>query len=147
MKTKTAKLISIVFFLSAATVVSVSGQVHNRLIVNVPFDFYIGDQKLDAGEYVVESMNKSADGTALRFAKNDGTRTVLVKLSPMEIDWRQNSTAMITFNRYGAAYYLTAIKNPGETFGARAIRSRQEREVAQQTNALAANVGLARRTN
>src|SRR5689334_5038579 len=132
MKTKTAKLISIVLFVSAAAVVSASAQVHNRLIANVPFDFYIGDQKLDAGEYVVESMNKSADGTAVRFTTNDGKRSIFVKLSPMEIGSLQNSAAMITFNRYGAAYYLAEIKNPGESFGARAIPTRQERVLAQQ---------------
>src|SRR5262245_15787720 len=74
-----------------------------RVVVNVPFEFRVGDRPLPAGLYAVEPM---ADPAMLRIS--DGAGHVSVTLSNSAVKPVKTYTT-VTFNRYGEMYFLAEV--------------------------------------
>ena len=134
MKKQILNSIVVVTFLGLCAIVPVNGQVHSRLKVNVPFDFNVNGKRFFAGEYVIASINPASGQTALAFQRVADKSSQLVFLLPMNLRGNRNdSSGVLTFNRYGSTYFLAEIRNASENFGAQAQKSREEKSLAKQT--------------
>ena len=114
--------------------VSAQAQTHGKLTANIPFDFYVGDQKLVAGEYTIVSVNPQSDGATLVIRQKDGKGSRILNFMPEVVKGeRTDASPSLIFNRYGSEYFLSEVRNPTQTFGARAPKSKVEANLAGRT--------------
>ncbi len=133
MKKQILMLVATFGFIITLSSLSVNAQVHGRLVANIPFDFYAGDQKVSAGKYTIESANPRSDGATLILRRENGKGTKILNLMPVAVNSEAaNIVATMIFNRYGNEYFLSEISNPRQNFGARATRSKIESDTAKR---------------
>ena len=120
--------LSFAVLLSAA---SSQAQTHGKLKAHIPFAFYVQNQRFDAGDYTIESVNPQTGQTNLLIKRTDGTARRLVIMTPKEVNGRETQAAL-SFNRYGGDYILSEIRNPLENFGAELAASKTERNLARR---------------
>jgi hypothetical protein len=91
--------------------------------VQIPFDFSVRDNTLEAGEYVVRLINNSV--LSLKGA-NGGVAVAMT----YPIRARQNiDTARLVFSSYGGVYFLSAAFWPGYGEGQEILKSKGELEL------------------
>jgi hypothetical protein len=112
--------------------VSANAQSRNqqRLLVNIPFAFEVGETALPAGEYSVSIVNPSASRSVLRLKSNDGRSTVLTQATDI-IGWSTDN-AKLTFRHYGGRYFLAQVWMASESNGLAAPRSSSEKSLQRQ---------------
>ena len=94
--------------------------------VNIPFDFYAGTAKLNAGAYQVKRMSDNA--VAIRSA--DGKTTALVN-APLTIGARDSKSGRrLVFNKYGDQFFVSQIWLDVES-GRQVIPSKEETRIAK----------------
>jgi hypothetical protein len=130
MKKQISNLIAAISFVFLCSVVSVNAQSDNKLVAHVPFDFYVQGQKLEAGDYMIKSLNPHGGQTSLLISRTDGKAQKMVIMMPTS-SRASNGTATIVFNRYSENYFLTELINPAENFDARLRQSRIETSLAR----------------
>lgn len=108
-----------------------NAQTHSRLTANVPFDFYLGDRRMPAGDYTIESVNPQSDGATLVFRHKDGKDQRVVNIIG-KATTKPATAAKLFFNRYGAEYCLSGLQNPNENFSGQTPRSKVEANLARQ---------------
>lgn len=77
-----------------------------RIKVNVPFDFYMRDRVLAAGEYEVKEIAEGGAGILVRSA--DGREQLIALTVNTEQKGRQGAAARLVFHRYDDQYFLAA---------------------------------------
>ena len=92
-----------------------------------PFDFTLGDQRLPAGEYTVETVGLEL-ALQVRSMDNKHIATVVTHSTSRPAVEEQGK---LVFHRYENSYFLSAVWWPGELSGQELSRSSQERELAQ----------------
>lgn len=96
------------------------------MVVDVPFEFSAGAEKLPAGHYVV-----GLHDDMIRIF-NAHTRGLYIPTHPTTRTKSEGSK--LVFHRYGNSYFLSAIWITGNTTGKQLFRSGAERELeARQT--------------
>ena len=91
------------------------------MVVNVPFAFFVADQKLPAGHYIV-----AQEFSTIR-VYNEHTMGVYV---PTHAAVRAKAKgSKLVFHRYRDSYFLSAVWITGSTNGKELYPSRAEREV------------------
>ncbi|MCA1594430.1 MAG: hypothetical protein LC754_17755 [Acidobacteria bacterium] len=114
---------------SAMAMTPAYAQSHSSLVAHIPFDFYIGDKMIPAGEYSVRRV--SDDGAQLLISSADGRENVLVLTHEMAAKASKHDEASLIFNKYGDELFLSAAWNPGS--GGRAlIASARERRLKKE---------------
>ena len=98
--------------------------------VNIPFDFYLGSQKLPAGEYTVV---RHADPALIHLY--DGNGHTSAALSNAVSNRSKTWDAQLVFNRYGDQYFLSEVRGWGSLFARQLIKSSFEVEVAKSSTA------------
>ena len=112
--------------------VLVNAQTQNPIAIHVPFDFYIQNQKLTAGDYVVQSASLQSAQPILVFRQKDGKARKIVMTIPTEINNGQTlDNPTMLFNRYGNGYYLAEISNPWEKRVFEIPRTKAEKSLAR----------------
>jgi len=78
---------------------------------NIPFDFYVGNKILPAGDYVIALVDfiESRNVLTIREAKNENSQTVI--FSPKSAKEPVESSEL-AFNRYDKQYFLAEIISP-----------------------------------
>ena len=111
---------------------SASAQSRNqqRLLVNIPFAFEVGETALPAGEYSVSIVNPSASRSVLRLKSNDGRSTVLTQTTDI-IGW-STGNAKLTFRQYGDRYFLAQVWMASESDGLAAPKTSSEKNLQRQ---------------
>ena len=130
MKKQITNLIAAISFVFLCTVVSANAQSDGKLVVHVPFDFYVLGQKLPSGDYTITSLNPRAGQTSLLISQTDGNARKIVIMMPTT-SRVTDGAASIVFNRYGDNYFLSELINPAESFDAKLRISRQESSLAR----------------
>lgn len=102
-------------------------------VVNIPFQFNIGDRAMPAGEYTIRRVNPSSDRAVLQITRK-GAASILLATNDVVGTPRRAST--LVFNCYGGNRYLTEVWTAGETVGVQARRSRGERAAQSELAAL-----------
>lgn len=101
-----------------------------RLVVNVPFSFNVGDAELPAGEYSVKVVNPSSDRQVLQIKSLDGKTAALAITS--DIQRRSGSKAKIMFRQYKSHYFLAQVWMASDSTGFATPNSRTEKSVREQ---------------
>ncbi len=96
------------------------------LKVNVPFDFYAGNNHLPAGEYQVRRVNES-EPSLLRMSNAKGDFTLL---SIMHTAGLATDDTRFVFSNSGETHVLTAVRTARDTYNLHDRRANRMRKVA-----------------
>jgi hypothetical protein len=95
--------------------------------VNIPFNFVVENDRLQAGEYTIERV---ANGR-LRIQNNDG-RAAATFLALSKQGNVTPEKAHFIFHRYGSEYFLATIWTPGQEVGWEVLQGKLETELAKK---------------
>ena len=99
-----------------------------RIKVNVPFDFSVGDQNFHAGEYFVQRAQPSNGDLLVRVSSRDGKATTVRMTFPV-LSFDLTNKGKLIFTRYGDHYFLSEIWPTGSNTGRGLPRSKHEKEI------------------
>ena len=132
LKTKTKQLL----LLGVALIVALTmhptkaqSQIMNRLEVNVPFDFHVGNNTLPAGKYVIHPLEDS-DLTVLEIRSADGSTSAFFDVQSVDAKVVPAKNE-VTFQKYGNRYFLAKVFEEGNRSGDRVTESRDETRTGQ----------------
>jgi hypothetical protein len=100
----------------------------NRVSVNIPFDFFVGDVSLNAGSYTVEQPESGL----LTFSSKDGQvgrYTLAIRGESANRDHQPK----LVFTRYGTQTFLSQVFMSAENDCNQLPRSRREKNLVQTT--------------
>jgi hypothetical protein len=126
MKRTTVLLTSITALLMFAAVTSAGTA--TRIRVNIPFDFFVGEQQLAAGSYIFEMRGLgfgSSSSSAVAIYRPDGNFAYLTLTMPAEYD-RRSSDGHLHFKRYENTYFLYKVEGPQCGAGVRMTKAERE---------------------
>jgi hypothetical protein len=106
-------------------IISAQAQMRTEYRAHVPFDFKVGGQTFQAGDYVLGLMNQTA--LTIRDMKSGNAK--FISIMPRENNERLNVSKLV-FNRYGDRYYLSEMITP--TLGAEFRRTKNEVLIAEK---------------
>jgi hypothetical protein len=107
--TRALATLGLLLTLAAAPTGALAAPGAQRLVVNVPFDFVAGGKVLPAGRYTITRVVRDS-GRALLIRSADGRSSVTVLTNASEAG---GETPQVSFNRYGARYFLARVWTPG----------------------------------
>lgn len=118
-----------------------NAQSQMQIAVHVPFDFYVQNQKMTAGDYLIESASPRSVQSTLIFRQKDGKAKKILMTIPIEINGlRKSLEPTMRFNRYDNEYFLVEIRNPLENLGFALPKVKREeyfvRTIGQPTQAI-----------
>jgi hypothetical protein len=93
---------------------------------NVPFDFYVGNSKMSAGEYTIKQSNYGSG--QLLVQKKDGHNSAYA-FSDSAAPKSSDSSGKLVFHRYNNEYFLSEIWSGGNETGQVINRSKKELEL------------------
>ena len=99
-----------------------------KIKVTIPFDFFVGNKQLKAGDYVVQSWGP-ASGSALLFRSEDESVRQIVFPVPVETNKSGNHERLV-FHRHGAEQFAAEVWFMGDEKGYELIPGTRERESA-----------------
>jgi len=106
-------------------IISAQAQMRTEYRAHVPFDFKVGGQTFQAGDYVLGLMNPTA--LTIRDMKSGNAK--FISIMPRENNERLNVSKLV-FNRYGDRYYLSEMITP--TLGAEFRKTKNEVLIAEK---------------
>jgi hypothetical protein len=101
-----------------------------RLKVNVPFDFSVGDDDFPSGEYLVQRAQPSSGDLLVRVSSLDGKATTVRMTFPV-LSLEPTYKGKLVFTRYGNQYFLSEIWPLGSNTGRSLPKSKHERELSR----------------
>lgn len=121
-----------------AAAVPASAKSASELRAQVPFDFYVGDRLISAGDCRVTSVN--ADESGLRIDGNGGRQSAITLTNLKSASANAKANPRLVFHKYGDQYFLAAVWGAEQDGRAlpeskRERMLRKERRVAQQSGA------------
>ena len=122
------------------TVVSVQAQsLQYRITATIPFEFSVGDKKLEAGKYSFGRARQGSDDTLLSVDDQTGHwKAIGASTAVQTLVTRQRPR--LIFHRYGDQYFLFQVWSAGASTGRQFLKSKQEREL-QRTFVTSASSG------
>jgi hypothetical protein len=113
------------FGLALLAAASVYAQGSQKLNVQVPFEFHMGNSMLPSGEYTVDD---AAPGV-VRLRSADSKSAAMIITIPVQTSDRP-SEGKLVFNKYGDEYFLSKVWRAGSKTGSALPKTRREAEVA-----------------
>jgi hypothetical protein len=104
-----------------------SGQAQSRrdeMVVEVPFDFNIGDRTLSSGNYTITRSLEIQN--LLIFRRADRSVAAIVHTSPLITPPEQMKTCL-NFNEYRGQRFLTRVQSRDGTFSDELMQKRRDR--------------------
>lgn len=124
--------LSLVFMIAAIFAVAVPARADNnpetRITYEVPFDFYVGNDKMTAGKYEVRRISEAA----YQIRSIETAKSVIVPAQQLTGDENRVKTAKLVFNRYGKQSFLRAIYTQIRTSGRLLTESKTERRIKEE---------------
>ena len=114
------------FCIALLAAASMCAEMTQRLIVQIPFGFYVGNSMLPSGEYTVDT---DAGTHLVRLRSTDWKSGVMILTNAVQTSARP-SVGNLIFTKYGDDYFLYRIWQAGNDTGNELNKSRREREVA-----------------
>ena len=108
--------------------------------VQIPFDFYVGDQLLPAGEYTVRRAVAGANNTLVVAGRGEQAAR---QTSGIESSREAEATKLI-FHRYADQHFLVSLWTEGERAGREFRPSKRERAIKAEGARVAAHGGNAK---
>jgi hypothetical protein len=104
---------------------SALGQSDRLTIINIPFNFTVGEKAFTAGKYVIERNRKDSDTVwVIRHKGNVGKAVILTR--PVRANDTQDDTKLV-FRRYDDLYFLSEFWIAGDQTGREIQISNRER--------------------
>ena len=123
--------LSILLLLLTVSSVSVFGQSDRQTVVNIPFDFIVGDKSLSAGQYILERNKRESDTVWTITRKDTGVgRKVFLTIPSQSLDPAKETK--LVFHRYENHYFLTAFSVAGSNTGRELQMSDREKNLEQK---------------
>lgn len=121
----------ILFLLLTVSSVSVFGQSDRQTVVNIPFNFIVGDKSLPAGQYIIQRNKRDSDTVWTITTKDTGvTRKLFLTVAVRSNETHQDTK--LVFHRYEDYYFLTAFWTAGDNTGRELQQSDRERNLDQK---------------
>jgi hypothetical protein len=124
---RTIVVVASIFALLICAVVATAGTTI-RIRADVPFNFYVGEERLPAGSYIFEMRPigfGAASSSAVAVYYPDGTIVTMIPTMPAGYDYR-SSDAQLHFRRYGNAYFLAKVEGPQAGASFRTAKAERE---------------------
>jgi hypothetical protein len=118
---------AVMTILVLAAAVPLFAQQSGPMKVNVPFNFVMENERMQAGEYTIQPI---ANGFLL-IRRTDGKGSANVLALPKQAKTMAKE-AQVVFHRYGGEYFLSEIWTPGQNVGRELLKGRLEAEVAKK---------------
>lgn len=112
----------------------------NKIRINVPFEFSVGDKTLPAGEYSIGRALPSSGDAVLLISNVDHPESVF-PLTNSAQSLKPKDSDTLVFHRYGDQYFLFQVWPAGGTYGRVIVKSRSEREAQRKTSYEVVQVG------
>jgi hypothetical protein len=119
-------MLSLLLMLTAVTVSAQSGR---GGVIDIPFNFIIGQKILPPGEYTVGARSVASD-TVWLVQSTDNHAGAFFLTIPVRASETQEKTSLV-FHKYGDQYFLSQIWIPGSNLGRELSMPRLERELAK----------------
>jgi len=110
-KTTVLSIIGVVAF-AILTGLSVKAQSDRLLGAEIPFNFYVNDRALPAGEYRFEAI-QIGGSDALKIQSKDGHSTVFVQVR-LSTPTSNKLESIVRFHRFGDEYFLSQVQGFGD---------------------------------
>src|SRR5258706_10765584 len=117
------------FGVALLAAVSVFAQGSQKLIVQVPFGFHVGNSMLPAGQYTVDT---DVAQHVLRLRSDDSKSSVMILTNSVQ-KFNAPDQGKLVFNKYGDEYFLSQVWKPGDNTGSELRKTQREVEVAANT--------------
>ena len=131
MKQRTLSTLTMLSLLLILTVGTVSAQSERIGVINIPFNFIIGQKILPAGEYTIRP-NQTDSKTVWLVQGNDTQAGAFFLTIPVLARETQEKTRLV-FHKYGDQYFLSQIWTAGDNSGRELSMPRKEVELAKNT--------------
>ena len=108
-----------------------SAQSGGRMVVDIPFDFYVGEEKLPSGNYEFEATNRQANSGAVVVRpaiKSEGRSLIIPTMAETA---KPGSEPLLLFNRYGSDHFLSRINLSTEEVSFRVRKTSAEKLLAK----------------
>jgi len=100
------KIRGMVFSLAIVLTLAISASAQSgALVVNIPFDFYLGKTALSSGEYIV---SLTGNGEVLQMTNKDNRKGIFSMSMPAAPP-RAQARSVLVFSRYGDEHFLSTI--------------------------------------
>lgn len=119
------KAIALSGLLVLLTFSSVLGQSDRQTIINIPFNFTVGEKAFPAGKYVIARNKKDSD-TVWVIRRKDNVGKAMLLTRPVRANETQQETRLV-FHQYGDLYFLSGFWLAGENTGREIQISDRER--------------------
>ena len=129
MKKQTLRRFTVFSFLLMFTAVTVSAQSERIRVINIPFNFIVGQKTLPAGEYTLEPNRKDSDNVWLLQSKESHASALFTTNTVRASETQEE--ARLVFHRYGGQYFLSQIWTPGTNTGRELLMPRLESQLAK----------------
>lgn len=135
MKTQAFITISMLTFLLMLAAVSVNAQQlsEERITVNIPFDFAVGETKLPAGKYTLRRIISTSSADQLLIQDADARVDVRTGITRPNRASEVQKESRLIFNRYREQYFLSQVWMAGSDIGCDLFQSRIERSLAKES--------------
>ena len=118
-------------FTLCAAVASANAQLSIPIRAKIPFDFSVGDKKLEAGEYAFSRLSGSSDNRMMVVSGVDSTAHLFQPTFGSQVLTAKNQSSLV-FHKYGDQYFLEQIWSIGELEGTQVSESSSERTIRHQ---------------
>jgi hypothetical protein len=125
-------LMTIVFIGMSTVVVSAHAKTHSTLVLNVPFQFTVGDRLLLPGTYRFEQLLDSAPGLNIIAIRSSDGGTYQAAVTTTTQASTVPHASRLVFKRYGNSFFLSQVWTKGKLVGLLLYRSRGETRLVEQ---------------
>ena len=136
----------ILFLLLTVSSISVFGQSDRQTVVNIPFDFIVGDKSLSAGQYLLERNKRESDTVWTITRRDTGAGRKVFLTIPTRSDNPAEETKLV-FHRYENSYFLQSFTVAGSNTGRELQMSDRERNLDEKLLAKRESIYLTSRVN
>lgn len=124
MKNRLATITVLFTTLAFLTAVSTAAQTKRSMNIEIPFEFIVGEEVYDAGEYTLERLNpRNPSILMLKNSEGVGKKIFLTRRIESQDGLKE---AKIIFSKYDDVYFLTEIWRGGSRNGRKVINGKSE---------------------
>jgi len=121
------RVIALSGLLVLLTFSSALGQSDRQTIINIPFNFTVGEKAFPAGKYVIARNRKDSDTVWVIRHKDNAAKAMLLTRPVRAIDTLEETK--LVFHRYDDLYFLSEFWTAGSNTGREIQISNRERAI------------------
>ena len=108
------------------------GQTVQRLVADIPFDFYVRGEKLSAGRYAFEPASRGTYPAPLVVRSLDPVSNRSIMAPVLAHSSSDGDKYLLIFNRYGSFHYLSSVNAGSGPLAVKLMKSPGERKLARE---------------